>query len=351
MPSGETLCGVFTRDYRHDALNCQVLITVPACLEILLLAPHRQAWVKRIRYVIFDEVHCLGGEIGAEIWEHLLVMIRCPFLALSATISNPEHLTEWLQSVKRYWKQTDDVIEKNAASKRNANCRANFHKDYMQRKQSYKVRLVIYGERYNDLEKYICSVKCGDICFDHFHPCAALTTDHIERYGFPSDLSLSPQETVQLYDTMFQFWQSWPRAQELCPEKFIHFKNKIVIKKLDARKYEESLKAELTSWIKNGNAEEAKRVLSNLRPNLGFSSLNMENMFPLLVEKLRKMEKLPAIFFLFKLGDVEKSAISASTFLEQKQERERPLTADKEAHVVASKLKKVKKSIEKQKTM
>lgn len=44
--------------------------------------------------------------------------------------------------------------------------------------------------------------------------------------------------------------------KELCPEKFIHFKNKIVIKKLDARKYEESLKAELTSWIKNGNAEE-----------------------------------------------------------------------------------------------
>ncbi|XP_019521038.1 PREDICTED: probable ATP-dependent RNA helicase DDX60 isoform X2 [Hipposideros armiger] len=349
MPSGETLCGVFTRDYRHDALNCQVLITVPACLEILLLAPHRQAWVKRIRYVIFDEVHCLGGEIGAEIWEHLLVMIRCPFLALSATISNPEHLTEWLQSVKRYWKQIDDVIEKNAASKRNANCRANFHKDYMQRKQSYKVRLVIYGERYNDLEKYICSVKCGDICFDHFHPCAALTTDHIERYGFPSDLSLSPQETIQLYDTMFQFWQSWPRAQELCPEKFIHFKNKIVIKKLDARKYEESLKAELTSWIKNGNAEEAKRVLSNLRPNSVFNSLNMESMFPLLVEKLRKMEKLPAIFFLFKLGSVEKSAINASNFLEQKQERERPLTADKEAHVVANKLKKVKKSIEKQK--
>lgn len=44
--------------------------------------------------------------------------------------------------------------------------------------------------------------------------------------------------------------------QELCPENFIHFKNKIVIKKMDARKYEESLKAELTNWIKNGNVEE-----------------------------------------------------------------------------------------------
>ena len=44
--------------------------------------------------------------------------------------------------------------------------------------------------------------------------------------------------------------------KELDPEKFIHFKDKIVIRKLDARKYEESLKAELTSWVKNGHAEE-----------------------------------------------------------------------------------------------
>ncbi|XP_029794930.1 probable ATP-dependent RNA helicase DDX60 isoform X2 [Suricata suricatta] len=347
LPNGETICGVFTRDYRHDALNCQVLITVPACFEILLLSPHRQAWVKRIRYVIFDEVHCLGGEIGAEIWEHLLVMIRCPFLALSATISNPEHLTEWLQSVKCYWKQEDNAMRK----KGHAGYRANFHKDHFQIKESYKVRLVLYGERYNDLEKHICTIKHDDIHFDHFHPCAALTTDHIEKYGFPSDLTLSPRETIQLYDAMFQFWESWPRAQELDPENSIHFKNKIVIKKLDARKYEESLKAEFTSWIKDGHAEEAKMVLRNLSPDSVFSSGNMVRMFPLLVEKLRKMEKLPALFFLFNLGDVEQRALSVKTFLEQKQEEKRPSKADKEAHDLTNKLRKVKKSIEKQKAI
>ncbi|XP_066243861.1 probable ATP-dependent RNA helicase DDX60 isoform X1 [Saccopteryx leptura] len=350
MPNGESLCGVFTREYRHDALNCQVLVTVPACLEILMLAPHRQAWVKRIRYIIFDEVHCLGENIGAEVWEHLLVMIRCPFLALSATISNPEHLTEWLQSVKWYWKQADNMIEKNLSSKRNAGYRANFHKDF-QMKQTYKVRLVLYGERYNDLEKHICSIKDDDISFDHFHPCATLTTDHIERYGFPSDLTLSPRETIQLYDTMFEFWEGWPRAQEFCPEKFVHFKNKIVIKKMDARKYEESLKAELTSWIKNGNVEEAKMVLRNLSPTSAFSSENMITMFPCLVEKLRKMEKLPALFFLFKLGAVEQCAKDVREYLQKTQERIRPPTADKEAHDMANKLRKVKKSIEKQKTI
>ncbi|XP_064332033.1 probable ATP-dependent RNA helicase DDX60 isoform X2 [Camelus dromedarius] len=351
LPNGEALCGVFTRDYRHDALNSQVLVTVPACFEILLLAPHRQAWVKRIRYVIFDEVHCLGGEIGAEVWEHLLVMIRCPFLALSATISNPQHLTEWLQSVKRYWKQADSMMAKNAASRRSAGTRTGVHRDYALPKQSYKVRLVLYGERYNDLEKHICSMRDGGIQFDHFHPCAALTTDHIEKYGFPSDLSLSPREMIQLYDTMSQFWEGWPRAQELCPEEFIHFKNKIVITKMDTRKYEESLKAELTGWVKSGHAWEARTVLRNLRPVSVVSSENMADLFPLLVEKLSQMKKLPALFFLFNLGDVEQRAGSVKTFLEQKQQIKRPPKADKEAYDMANKLRKVKKSMEKQKTV
>ncbi|XP_007527285.3 probable ATP-dependent RNA helicase DDX60 [Erinaceus europaeus] len=350
LPSGITVCGVFTRDYRTDALNCQVLVTVPACLEILLLAPHRQAWTKRIRYVIFDEVHCLGGEIGAEVWEHILVMIRCPFLALSATISNPQHLTEWLQSVKWYWKEIDSKLGKNNPKKKPGS-HGSSHKDYSQIKQSYKVRLVLYGERYNDLEKHICSIRGDDVCFDHFHPCAALTTDYIKRYGFPSDLALSPGETIQLYDTMFQSWKSWPRAQELSPENFIHLKNKIVIKKLDVREYENSLKKEFENWIKNDNVMQAKMVLTKLKPPLVASSRNMMDMFPLLVEKLRHMEKLPALVFIFNLGDVEQSATDMSDYLEKKQERQRSHTADKEAHAMANKLRKVKKSLEKQKAL
>lgn len=139
--------------------------------------------------------------------------------------------------------------------------------------------------------------------------------------------------------------------KELCPENFIHFNNKLVIKKMDARKYEESLKSELTSWIKNGNIEEARMVLQNLSPEADLSPENMITKFPLLVEKLRKMEKLPALFFLFKLGAVENAAKSVSTSLKKKQETKRPPKADKEAHVMANKLRKVKKSIEKQKIL
>lgn len=45
-----------------------MLITVPACFEILLLAPYHQVWVTRIRYVIFDEVG-----LGLFLWAGFLV--------------------------------------------------------------------------------------------------------------------------------------------------------------------------------------------------------------------------------------------------------------------------------------
>uniref|UniRef100_A0A8I5NA33 RNA helicase n=1 Tax=Papio anubis TaxID=9555 RepID=A0A8I5NA33_PAPAN len=326
LPAGRTLCGAFTRDYRHNVLNCQVLITVPECFEILLLAPHRQKWVERIRYVIFDEVHYLCREVGAKFWELLLVIIRCPFLVLSATINNPTLLTEWLQSVKQYWKQADKIMEEKFISEKQADKCLNFLRDNSYKNQSYEVRLVLCEERDNDLEKHICSVKHDDVYFDHFHPCAALTTDTIEKYGFPPDLILTPQESIQLYDTMAHVWEAWPRAQELCPEEFILFKNKIVIKKLDARKYEENLKAELTNWIKNGKV---KRVLKNLSPDSLSSSEDMVKMFPLLVEKLRQMDKLPAIFFLLLAVTEYEFSLLKSLFFLNNSIKKNPKRAEK----------------------
>ena len=62
MPDGRAVFGTFTRDYRYNALTCQVLITVPQCLEILMMSPKRQDWVAKMRYVIFDEVSTTSME-------------------------------------------------------------------------------------------------------------------------------------------------------------------------------------------------------------------------------------------------------------------------------------------------
>ena len=81
----KSIYGVFTRDFRINALGARILVTVPACLEILLFLPAHREWVGRLRYVIFDEVHCMreggireGGtaENTGTIWEHCLLVIR-----------------------------------------------------------------------------------------------------------------------------------------------------------------------------------------------------------------------------------------------------------------------------------
>ncbi|XP_074003466.1 probable ATP-dependent RNA helicase DDX60 [Numenius arquata] len=349
LPDGLVVCGVFTRDYRNDVMNSQILVTVPQCLEILMLSPRCQKWTKRIQYIIFDEVHCLGGEIGAEIWEHLLVTIRCPFLALSATVSNPEHLTEWLQSVKRYWQHADNRIEGSSSnSEKNFARKCKVKSVVKAQKKSYRVRLVLYEERYNDLEKYVCSLKGSDFIVEHCHPCAALTVNHIENYGIPSDLSLSPRESIQLYDTMVKVWPAWPRAQELDPEEFVSFKNKVVIKKPDVRKYEQELKKELSKWIVLGQRQKVNLLLEHLKPKpVDCSETEKWKHFASFVDKLHEMDKLPAIFFIFNVDSVECAAKNVFFTLMKKQKSEQHPNTEKEKECLRDELKKVNKQLTK----
>ncbi|NXC38386.1 DDX60 helicase, partial [Penelope pileata] len=347
LPDGLAMCGVFTRDYRNDVMNSQILVTVPQCFEILILSPRCQNWTKRIQYVIFDEIHCLGGEIGAEVWEHLLVTIRCPFLALSATISNPEHLTEWLQFVKRYWQRAENTIEGSSTnSGKNFARKCKVKSTVKEQKKSYRVRLVLYEERYNDLEKYVCSLTGSDFVIEHFHPCAALTVNHIENYGIPSDLSLSPRESIQLYDTMVKVWQGWPRAQELDPEEFVCFKNKVVIKKMDVRKYEQELKKELSYWIVAGQRQKVNELLERFKPQpVDCSEQHKWKKFACFVDKLHEMDKLPAIFFIFGLDSVERAARNVFFNLLEKQNKEQDPKIETEKADVMNKLRKVNKAL------
>eukprot|EP00004_Rigifila_ramosa_P016048 TRINITY_DN3770_c0_g1_i1.p1 TRINITY_DN3770_c0_g1~~TRINITY_DN3770_c0_g1_i1.p1 ORF type:complete len:1599 (-),score=326.43 TRINITY_DN3770_c0_g1_i1:1345-6141(-) len=91
--------GVFTREDRDNVERAQILITVPACLEILLLSPQHPQWVSRVKYMIFDEVHTIMAEEGT-IWERLLLLVNAPILALSATVGNVSEFAGWLQRIE-----------------------------------------------------------------------------------------------------------------------------------------------------------------------------------------------------------------------------------------------------------
>lgn len=154
-------------------------------MEVLLLStnPVVQEFVSHIKYVIFDEVHSIGASENAHIWEHLLLLITCPFLALSATIGNGEKLHSWLNSAE----------------------------DYKSDKKR-RVDMIIYAERYSELELSIVNInkpeaeteekKEGSKMLQPLMPFGVYMPEKLRMFGIPDDQQLTARQILTLYTTL-----------------------------------------------------------------------------------------------------------------------------------------------------
>eukprot|EP00741_Cyanophora_paradoxa_P011361 tig00020556_g10974.t1 len=346
---GKSVFGMKLRDYGYYDFDCQVLVTVPAVLEGLLLSPHEtiQAWVRRIKFVIFDEVHCIGQSATANreagtaesgsVWEHLLVLVRCPFLALSATISNPGDLQRWMADTQ-------------AKSQRN-------------------VKLVQFNIRYSDLRKYVYlppahnpelklawqNQKPGEMRV--LHPCAAMSVARLLRAGgFPQDLSFAPDESTALYDALVRAAKTpgllEAKAAEaegaalaaLDPDAY--FAQDRVITKARAKSFETDLKALVSRWLAAGeghrralqvaldaivgDADRAFEVLDQRAVAEGAAGTVpwLAAHYLGLLRTLRENDKLPVITFCFDRKICEVLALETGALLEAEEEWRRTNTEE-----------------------
>uniref|UniRef100_A0A914VAC1 DNA-binding protein SATB n=1 Tax=Plectus sambesii TaxID=2011161 RepID=A0A914VAC1_9BILA len=285
MSGGKTLFGVYTRDFSENVLNSQVLITVPECLDILLMSANTtsQEWCSRIKYVIFDEVHCIGSQsnvdTSAVVWEHVLLMIPCPFLALSATIGNPGALHQWLQHA-----------ESSKAAKRT-------------------VHLIKYDERYSELELAIQKFNEGD---DNgivkLNPFGVYVPEKLKIFGIPADQQLTARQIYDLYQAMAA--EDAATKEELEPAKYFQLKvdsdQKVWLARDDLRRYEMALKTRFLDWLK-ADRQKMLAVLGKLgvdvRSELDYRAkafeqrpTALEHIVPLM-EHLRDRNMLPCICF------------------------------------------------------
>ena len=298
--------GQATGDFSDKALSSEVLITVPSVLEQLLLSPHRESWVKKLRWVIFDEVHLISSAGEGSIWERCLSLIRCPFLALSATVGNPSDFYGWLSRL--------DAL------------------------RSRKVHLIVHETRWSDLEKGVFlpidpsvpshnpeSMKKFDLrsmqlvpsqwASVRLHPCAAIGTQLQDTNEFPKEVSFTPRDSLSLYDALNKFAGNLNDTlkkdlQSLAPDTFFP---ELLIVKARAMEYEARLKRTLQNWLEAGLHKEVGQVMGALTGDLAQRITTMEgnasvgqscydtaflrkHFFSLLLE-LYSRDQLPGIVF------------------------------------------------------
>ncbi|KAI2622822.1 hypothetical protein GGS21DRAFT_343625 [Xylaria nigripes] len=253
---GRSVWAIHTRDYRvNSPTSCQVLVTVPHVLQIMLLSPSNargnNAWSKRIKRVIFDEVHCIGQDEDGIIWEQLLLMAPCPIIALSATVGNPNEFSEWLRLA--------------------------------QVSKGFNFKMITHHTRYSDLRAFEY-MPPQEFAFmglshsDHFpvpgldrpnrtslnfrfiHPIAALS----HRIGVDLEgLSLEPRDALTLWESMNRRQnQNFPLDASLDPSRVFSG----IPKKSDVLAWSTRLKDVLGTWLQD-TCSPFDQVCDDLRPH------------------------------------------------------------------------------------
>ncbi len=255
--------GMFYEGVSSKAIDSEIIIATPSCFEYLMMCPAHEELVKRIKYVIFDEVHCIGQtQMDGRIWERLLLANRAPILALSATVGNPNQFFQWLENAERA--------------------------------KDRQLKLIVHTARWSDLEKYVYlpkeidasqSTQFTDISkfklsaeqrgIVPVHPCVALCPGlGMDNFNindkFPAELAFSPLNALELYDAMVLFGRGHlsppfqQRLNALNPDVKLRATPRRYIDKTIAQQYVQSLKDELSDWNAQGLSQAVQAVYQGL---------------------------------------------------------------------------------------
>ncbi|KAM3510492.1 hypothetical protein MY11210_005842 [Beauveria gryllotalpidicola] len=242
---GRSVWAIHTRDHRiNNPTGCQVLVTVPHILQIMLLAPsnaeNAKSWSARVKRIIFDEIHCIGQADDGVIWEQLLLLAPCPIIALSATVGNPLEFMQWLEASERV--------------------------------KGRDIEMIVHTSRYSDLRKFLYRAPQNEFVFRGLLPVENLATPGLDEgqteeqsFGFIhpvvsltnrnrgtiEDVTLEPRDCLSLWRCMSRHQnEDYPIDDKLRPERYLQ----TIVRRSDVLKWGESLKKLLHEWIQDVNS-------------------------------------------------------------------------------------------------
>uniref|UniRef100_A0A915DR67 Helicase ATP-binding domain-containing protein n=1 Tax=Ditylenchus dipsaci TaxID=166011 RepID=A0A915DR67_9BILA len=302
MVGGKVLYGTFSPEYSDNCMNCQVLVTVPECLEMMLLSPDPQvqAFVSRIKYVILDEVHCINASAQGHIWEHIFLLIRFKQWLQTAE-SNKALNGDQARHVEvitydERWSELELAVHKIRECPREVSYNADI--ELFVRGNSVQSNAPlrdtdsadITNGRESRAETPVPSEVGGDksstwdALVQQFHPYGVYKPEKLKMFGIPADQRLTARQVVELYSVMSEIDEQV--KVEFEPSNFS-------ITLLGQRKSRCGLPGKDCETMKlNCERSSCTETIQTFQ----HAQLGLHNVMPLM-DDLKKSDRLPAICF------------------------------------------------------
>jgi ATP-dependent RNA helicase DDX60 len=260
-------------------------------------------------WVVYDEIHVLDGEDG-EALQRLIRLMKCNFLALSATVGNAEELRSWMEKVRGEHLNVEVVNAPRPAPGPEStmgdgtiSTRETVEQsiDRAEREDANRlVKLQTHDVRFLNIQRHIWTKSATSNAFELklLHPLSAITLKFLQGAGFKTaGLPMTPRDSYVLYEAMKAHYPTDAIA-DLDPHRVFSTDESARITLSQAKDYEDLLKERLEGLAKTHVPETQSLLdayhLEDLTPEFDICemSLNLkrQNMLPCLVFHLNVFE-------------------------------------------------------------
>ena len=247
----------------------KVVVGTPYALENFIIANYKSL---NFDYVVYDEIHQVNEDEGDSL-QRIIQLLDCNFLALSATVENPEDLKNWWSEIKQK-----------------------------------PVNLVIHDTRFIVQQRYIWNNNKLEI----LHPMSAVNLDYIKSNGLINGtMSFTPKDSYDLYLKLKN------KKYDLSPENFFGNKKRITLE--DSKEYEKYLKLEIKK-IADTNPNAIQEIIQQ------YNIKEIESKFNLykLLRQLYESDRTPLICYKLDEGKIMELFTSLVEELETLENEEYP---------------------------
>jgi superfamily II RNA helicase len=213
-------------------------------------------------YAVYDEIHNLNKEDDGNIYENIIKLVNCPFLALSATIGNIDYLMDIFTKINKTTKH---------------------------------IHYVEYTKRFINQQKMV--YENGELL--NLHPLACIKFEDLNSAFLEQNLQFTPYDSAVLWEALEEVFESVDKEEvieDYSPDNYFE-DDKRILTLDDTRDYEVFIKTKMIELTKD-HRDEIKTVLSKFykQPSIFHPTTLVKDIITMFTE-CKKKDCLPMLAF------------------------------------------------------